>query len=491
MLALTDDPPGATAIAADVRGGKVSAEEIIFDTFRRIDSLESDLHAFLHLQRDGALARARQIDSQVAQGNDPGPLAGVPIAVKDNICTAGIPTTAGSRILEGYLPPYDATAVERVLAAGGIVVGKTNLDEFAMGSSCEHSAFGPTRNPWDLQRVPGGSSGGSAAAVASGMVPLALGTDTGGSIRQPAALCGVVGLKPTYGRVSRYGLIAFASSLDQMGPLGRSVADVALLQEAISGPDPRDSTASREPPGSLRAPPAAGLEGLRLGLPSEYLQGVDPGVAARIHEVVAILEGRGVQVKEIPLPMTPYGIACYYILCTAEASSNLGRYDGVQYGIREEGGVGMSETVALTREKGFGAEVKLRILLGTFVLSEGYYDAYYLEAARVRTEVRREFDEAFRKVDGVIGPTSPITAFPLGEKVGDPLQMYLCDVLTVAANLAGLPAVSVPCGLADGLPVGFQITGRPFSEADLLGLARFIEAEVSFPGPPPRGGAGS
>ena len=488
---MEQDLPTAVEIAERVRQGRISSEEIVLDTFRRIDALEPGIHAFLHLDRDGALARARSIDRQVGQGNDPGPLAGVPIAIKDNICTSGMPTTAASRILQGYRPPYDATVVQRIRDAGGIPIGKTNLDEFGMGSSCEHSAFGPTRNPWDRERVPGGSSGGSAAAVSAGMAPLALGSDTGGSIRQPAALCGVVGLKPTYGLVSRYGLIAFASSLDQVGPMARTVDDVTLLLEAIAGPDPRDSTASPDPVKPLRGEGLDGVKGMRIGLPREYLHGVDQAIEEKIREAANLLQGGGAQIEEIQLPLTPYGIACYYLLCTAEASSNLARYDGVHYGMRETSAEGIIDMVSLTREKGFGKEVKLRILLGTFVLSAGFYDAYYKNASRVRSKIRQEFDEAFKEVDAVIGPTSPVTAFPLGEKVEDPLKMYLCDALTVAVNLAGLPGLSLPCGLASGLPVGLQVIGRPFGEADVLRVGRFVEAGVAFPAAPPAPGEGS
>ncbi|MCZ6690746.1 MAG: Asp-tRNA(Asn)/Glu-tRNA(Gln) amidotransferase subunit GatA [Planctomycetota bacterium] len=483
---MAEDLLSAIQISEKVRQGLIRAEDVTVAAIQRIDALDPDLHAFLHIDREDSLSTAREIDKRVAHGEDPGPLSGVPIAIKDNICVAGMPATAGSRILEEYVPPYDATVVERIRAAGGIVIGKTNLDEFAMGSSCEYSAYGPVRNPWDRERVPGGSSGGSAAAVASGMVPIALGSDTGGSIRQPASLCGIVGLKPTYGRVSRYGLIAFASSLDQIGSMARNVDDAALLLGVIAGRDAKDSTSSGEPTPRFLSGSGNHGKGIKVGLPVEYLEGVDPQIESKVREAVTVLERSGVEVREIRLPRTPYALPCYYLICTAEASSNLARYDGVHYGIRAEASGGMIGMYSATREQGFGAEVKLRILLGTFVLSAGFYDAYYKNATRVRTQIRDEFDRAFQEVDAIIGPTSPITAFKIGEKMGDPIQMYQCDVLTVAANLAGLPAISVPCGLADGLPAGFQVVGKPFAERDVLRLGMIVEEGISFP-PGPQG----
>jgi aspartyl-tRNA(Asn)/glutamyl-tRNA(Gln) amidotransferase subunit A len=468
------------------RRRECSPTEVVRAVLERMAALEPVVRAYLFTAPDQALEEAARWDSRAA-GDDAPPLAGVPVAVKDNICTRGWPTTAGSRILKGYVPPYDATVVERLRAAGAILVGKTNCDEFAMGSSTENSAFGPTRNPWDPERVPGGSSGGSAAAVASGEAVLSLGSDTGGSIRQPAALCGVVGLKPTYGRVSRYGLIAFASSLDQIGPFARDVRDAALLLRVIAGPDPMDSTSA-----DVEVPPyeealRGDVRGLRLGLVREFLgEGVDPGVAEAVRRAVGLLEGLGATCEETSLPHAPYALPAYYLIAPAEASSNLARYAGVHYGWRSPASRDLYDLYAKTRREGFGPEVKRRIMLGTYALSAGYYDAFYLQAQRVRTLIRRDFEAALGRYDALVGPVTPTAAFRLGEKVDDPLQMYLSDVYTVPVNLAGLPAVSVPCGTAGGLPVGLQVIGRPFDEATVLRVAHAVEqASPRRPGPPP------
>jgi aspartyl-tRNA(Asn)/glutamyl-tRNA(Gln) amidotransferase subunit A len=407
----------------------------------------------------------------------------VPIAIKDNICTAGLTTTAGSRLLETFVPPYDATVITRLEQAGAIIVGKTNCDEFAMGSSTENSAYGPSRNPWAIDRIPGGSSGGSAVAVAAGMTPVALGSDTGGSIRQPAAMCGIVGLKPTYGRVSRYGLIAYASSLDQIGPLAHTAYDAALVLNAIAGPDPHDSTGAPENVPDYTQALTGDVRGLRIGVPRGIVeQGVDEDVSKAFFEAVEVLRGRGAEVADIDLPHATYAIPTYYLVATAEASSNLARYDGVRYGFRAPGEYRDLQTMyRRTRDQGFGAEVKRRIMLGTYVLSAGYYDAYYLKAQQVRTLIGRDYEAAFETVDTVAMPTSPMTAFRLGERVEDPLQMYLADVFTVSANLAGLPAISVPCGFSrERLPIGLQLTGRMFDEATLLKIGDSYERDTAW-----------
>jgi aspartyl-tRNA(Asn)/glutamyl-tRNA(Gln) amidotransferase subunit A len=460
---------GAAELARRVGAREVSAEAAVQESLDRISRADGDLHAFLHLLPERALERARRLDAALLAGEPAPPLAGVPVAVKDVLDMEDVPTTCGSRILEGYRPPFTATCVDRLERAGAIVVGKTNMDEFAMGSSTENSAFGPTRNPWDLARVPGGSSGGSAAAVAAGLVPAALGTDTGGSIRQPAALCGVVGLKPTYGRVSRYGLVAFASSLDQVGPLARTVEDIALVATALAGHDPRDATSAALPAPDFREGLDRGLAGLRIGVPWSLLgEGLHAGVKAAFEAAVHDLETAGARIQEITLPHSPHAIATYYIVATAEASSNLARFDGVRYGRREGQVRDLRGMYGETRDHGFGPEVKRRIILGTFALSSGYYDAYYLRAQKVRTLIRRDFEQALEACDLVALPTTPTPAFRLGEKTGDPLQMYLEDVFTVPASLAGIPGLSVPCGLVEGLPVGLQLLGRPFDEATLL-----------------------
>ena len=463
--------PGATAaeIRRRVAAREVSCEEVTRAHLDRIAAVEPGIDAFLVVAPDRALDAARRLDAALGKGEAPPPLAGVPLAVKDVLHVPGLPTTCGSRMLEGYAPPFGATAVLRLEAAGAIVVGKTNMDEFAMGSSTENSAYKVTRNPWDVARVPGGSSGGSAAAVAARMAPLALGTDTGGSIRQPAAFCGVVGLKPTWGRVSRYGLVAFASSLDQAGPFARTVEDVALASSALFGPDPLDATSAPETVPDFAEALAQGASGLRVGVPWAFLaDGVEAETMARFRESLADLEGAGATVVEVALPHLPHAIATYYLVATAEASSNLARYDGVRYGRRAPGSHDLTGLYGQTRDLGFGAEVKRRIILGTFALSSGYYDAYYLRAQKVRTLIRRDFEAALGACDVIATPTTPTPAFRLGEKTGDPLQMYLADIFTVPANLAGLPALSLPCGLAGGLPVGLQLLGRSFDEATLL-----------------------
>jgi len=467
----------AVDIAWAVRGGERAAGDVVEEHLARIEERETELHAFNHLLADEARVAADAVDAAVARGDDPGPLAGVPIALKDNMCTRGIPTTCSSRILEGWRPPYSATVVERVVAAGGIPIGKTNLDEFAMGSSTENSAYGPTRNPRRPDRVPGGSSGGSAAAVAAGFAAVGLGSDTGGSIRQPAALSGVVGIKPTYGLVSRYGLIAFASSLDQIGPLTQSVADAALLLEVIAGHDPLDSTSIAEPVPFLREVVHAGVDGLRVGIVAELADadGVQPDVAAAVEQAALALEKEGATVERVSVPSAAYGLSAYYLIAPAEASSNLARYDGVRYGLRVDGPDAATMN-ARTRDAGFGPEVKRRIMLGTYALSAGYYDAYYGQAQRVRTLIIRDFARAYERFDALLGPTSPTTAFELGAKTADPLSMYLSDVCTVPTSLAGHPAASVPFGTdGDGLPIGVQVLAPALGEPVMFRVARTIE----------------
>ncbi|MCY3923909.1 MAG: Asp-tRNA(Asn)/Glu-tRNA(Gln) amidotransferase subunit GatA [bacterium] len=469
----------AAAIAAAVRRGERSAVEAVEESLAAIAAGE-ELGAFNTVTAESALQRAHRIDRAVAAGEDPGCLAGVPVAVKDNICTRGVPTTCSSRILEGWRPPYDATVIRRLNAAGGIVVGKTNMDEFAMGSSTENSAFGPTRNPCDPARVPGGSSGGSAAAVAAGMSPLALGSDTGGSIRQPAALCGVVGMKPTYGRVSRYGLVAFASSLDQIGPIARTVADAALLYSAVAGHDPLDSTSIPEEVGDLSDALAGEAAGLRVGIVAELSgEDIDGDVSARVTAAAQSLASAGAEVGEVSVPAAVFGLSAYFLIAPAEASSNLARYDGVRYGLRVPA-ASAADMNAATRTAGFGAEVKRRIMLGTFALSAGYYDAYYGKAQKVRTLVLEDFAAAYERFDVLIAPTSPTVAFGFGERTADPLAMYLSDVCTVASNLAGHPAVSVPFGSgAGGLPVGVQVMAPALGEAAMFRAAAALERAMA------------
>ena len=488
-----DDLVGRTAtdLAALVRSGEVSAAEVTEAHLARIDAYDDRIRAFLSRDDTGARARAREIDAARARGEELGPLAGVPVAVKDVLATRGLATTCGSRILEGWCPPYDATVITRLRASGAVLVGKTNMDEFAMGSSTENSAFFPTANPWDTTRVPGGSSGGSAAAVAAGFTPLALGSDTGGSVRQPAALCGVVGVKPTYGRVSRYGLVAYASSLDQVGALAGSVADAALLLEAVWGHDPADSTSIPTAPEPIAPTLEHGVAGLRVGIITELTEtdGIQPEVAAAVEAARAIFEEAGAEVGKVSVPSVEYGLSAYYIIAPAEASSNLARYDGVRYGLRRPAS-DVATMNALTREAGFGTEVKRRIMIGTYALSAGYYDAYYGQAQRVRTLIINDFARAYEHFDVLVSPTSPTTAFPLGAKVDDPLAMYLSDVCTVPTNLAGAPGISVPAGLdGAGLPVGVQIVAPALREAVMFRAARALERGFAFTALPPVGGA--
>ncbi|MFL5262789.1 MAG: Asp-tRNA(Asn)/Glu-tRNA(Gln) amidotransferase subunit GatA [Anaeromyxobacteraceae bacterium] len=475
-----------TDLSRALAAREVSSAEATDAALARIEATDARLGTFLTVTGDRARERARAADDRAVHGRRLGPLDGVPLAVKDIFCTKGVATTAGSRILEGFVPPYSATVVERLEAAGAVLVGKLNMDEFAMGSSNENSAYGPCRNPWDPARTPGGSSGGSAAAVAARQVFGTLGTDTGGSIREPAAFCGVVGIKPTYGRVSRYGVVAFASSLDQVGPLARTVGDAASLLQVIAGKDERDLTSSSRPVDDYGAALEGGARGLTIGVPREWLDAaVEAGVLARVKEALAAYERLGAKLVDVSLPHTKYGIAAYYLIAPAEASSNLARYDGVRFGLRAKDAKGLRELYGESRRRGFGPEPKRRIMLGTYALSAGYYDAYYLRAQKVRTLLRKDFDRAFERCDVVAGPVTPTVAFRLGEKVDDPLQMYLADVFTVTCNLAALPGLSVPCGLhpRENLPVGLQLLGRPFDEATLFRAARALEREL---GPLPR-----
>ncbi len=471
----------AIGVAAAVRGGQATARQVVEDHLARISTRDGQLHAFNEVMADAARAAADAVDLAAGRGDDPGPLAGVPVALKDNLCTRGVPTTCSSRILAGWRPPYDATVVQRLAAAGAVIVGKTNLDEFAMGSSTENSAFGPTRNPHDPSRVPGGSSGGSAAAVAAGFAPLALGSDTGGSIRQPAALCGVVGVKPTYGLVSRYGLVAFASSLDQVGPLATTVEDAALALEVIAGHDPLDSTSLDRPAPDLCSQLDRGITGLRVGLVTELAgEGIDPDVAERVAQAAAALSAAGASIREVSVPSVAYGLSAYYLIAPAEASSNLARYDGVRYGLRAPGAEDVSKMYAATRAAGFGPEVKRRIMLGTYALSAGYYDAYYGQAQKVRTLILRDFAAAYEQVDVLLSPTTPTVAFELGAKTTDPLSMYMNDVCTIPSNLAGHPAMSVPFGTGDlGLPVGVQLMAPALAEATMFRAAAVLEAAAT------------
>ena len=480
MLPLPDRP--AWELREMYRRGETSPSEVVRAVLDRIESHESRLHAYLFLDRDAALAEAARWDAPARKVDAPA-LAGIPIAVKDNICTRGWPTTCGSRILEGFQSPYDATAVVRLREAGAILLGKTNCDEFGMGSSTENSGYGVTRNPWDDARVPGGSSGGSAAAVAAGEAAAALGTDTGGSIRQPAAFCGVVGLKPTYGRVSRYGLVAFASSLDQIGPLAHDVRDAALLLQVIAGRDPADSTSAAVNVPRYLERLTGEIRGLRLGVVREFLaDGVDPGVRAAVRGAIEILGGLGAVCEDVSLPHAPYALPAYYLVAPAEASSNLARYAGVHYGHRARDAEDLVTMYSRTRREGFGAEVKRRIMLGTYALSAGYYEAFYLRAQRARTLIRRDFEAALARCDALLGPVTPTAAFRIGEKVDDPLQLYFSDVYTVPVNLAGVPGISIPCGLAGGLPVGLQVIGRPFGEETVLNVAYAFEQDTAFHG---------
>ncbi|RSM69868.1 Asp-tRNA(Asn)/Glu-tRNA(Gln) amidotransferase GatCAB subunit A [Actinoplanes sp. ATCC 53533] len=481
----------AAQVAGLISGGDASAVEVATAHLDRIAAVDERVHAFLHVDRDGALAAARAVDEKRAKGEELGPLAGVPVAVKDVIATRGIPTTAASKILEGWRPPYDATVVERLRAAGTVMLGKTNMDEFAMGSSTEYSAYGPTHNPWDLGRIPGGSGGGSAASLAAYEAPLAIGTDTGGSIRQPGAVTGTVGAKPTYGGTSRYGLIAFSSSLDTPGPCARTVEDAALLHAVIAGHDARDSTSIPQPVPDVVAAARLGatgdLAGVKLGLVKEFTgDGAEPGVLAAFRESVEALVKLGAEVVEVSCPHFEYALPAYYLIAPSEASSNLARFDGVRYGLRvgDDGNRSLEEVMSLTREAGFGPEVKRRIILGTFALSSGYYDAYYGQAQKVRTLITRDFTSAFTKADVLISPTTPFTAFPFGSRTSDPYQMYLADLYTIPTNLYGGPAISVPCGLSEGLPVGFQVMAPTMADDRMYRVAAALESAVGTFTPP-------
>lgn len=460
-----------------------TATRLVEDFYQKIKAEDRDIHAYLTLSEDRAFAQARRIDELAGRGDPLPPLAGVPVAIKDVMVTRGVRSTAGSKILQDFIPPYDCTAVARLEAAGAIVLGKTNCDEFAMGSSNENSAYGPVRNPRDKARVPGGSSGGSAAAVAAGTAVASLGSDTGGSIRQPASFCGVVGLMPTYGRVSRYGLIAFASSLDHIGPFAKTVKDAAILLHVIAGRDPMDSTSADVPVPDYVQEIGKPVRGMKLGIPKEYFgEGLDPEVRASVEAATQLLNDAGAEIVHISLPHTTYAIPAYYVIATAEASANLARYDGVRYGYRSPKARTLSEMYRKTRDEGFGPEVKRRIMLGTYALSSGYYDAYYLKAQKVRTLLARDFQDAFVKVDAILTPTAPTAAFKLGEKSDDPLSMYLADIYTVTADLAGIPGISVPCGnTKSGLPIGLQILGRHFDEGTILRIAHVAEHEASSP----------
>ena len=464
-----------------LRSGDVTSAELLEAVIRRAALTEAELHAYLTIDHDGAADIAQRADEELASGRDRGPLHGIPIAVKDNMATRGVETTCSSQILAGYIPPYDATAVSRLRQAGAVIVGKTNLDEFAMGSSTENSAYGPTRNPWNTDRVPGGSSGGSAAAVAAGSALGALGSDTGGSVRQPAALCGVVGMKPTYGLVSRYGLVAFASSLDQIGPLTRTVSDAAALLGAVAGHDPLDATSYPEAVADLAESLEQGVEGLRVGVVSELSsEGIEPDVRAAFVSVLEALERAGASLIDVSLPAAAYALNAYYLIAPAECSANLARFDGVRYGLRVEGST-VEEMMGRTRAQGFGPEVTRRILLGTYALSAGYFDAFYGQAQRVRTMMVNDFRRAYRQADILVSPTTPTTAFELGARTEDPLQMYLSDICAIPANLAGDPAISVPVGLdRDGLPIGFQVMAPALGERVLFQAANTVEKLMSF-----------
>jgi aspartyl-tRNA(Asn)/glutamyl-tRNA(Gln) amidotransferase subunit A len=464
-----------------LRKGQISAQELTQAVFQRISETEESIHSYITLCRDSALEEAKRADALFKTETNPPSLLGIPIAVKDNFLTVGIRTTCASKILQDFIPPYDSTAVKKLRAVGAVITGKTNLDEFAMGSSVENSAFFVTRNPWDTSRVPGGSSGGSAAAVAADQCIAALGTDTGGSIRQPGAFCGIVGLKPTYGRVSRYGIVAFASSMDQVGPMTKDVRDCALMLEAIAGYDQADSTSANRPVPQYSALLSGDIKGMRLGIPKEYfVSGIQPEVEQAVRNAVRQLEKNGAVIEEISLPHTEYAVAVYYIVATAEASSNLARYDGMKYGHRAQAR-DLTETYLLSRAEGFGPEVKRRVMLGTYGLSAGYYDAYYVKAQKVRTLIKKDFDDAFKTCDAILTPTAPTTAFKIGEKTEDPLQMYLSDIYTISVNLAGLPALSLPCGFdSEGLPIGMQIVGKHFDESTVLSVADAYEQSTEW-----------
>jgi aspartyl-tRNA(Asn)/glutamyl-tRNA(Gln) amidotransferase subunit A len=465
-----------SSIRDGLRAKSFSAVELATESLRFASAENPTTNAYLLLSEQRALQAARAVDASLARGEEPGPLAGVPVAIKDVIVTKGLRTTCGSRLLENFIPPYDATAVIRLEEAGAVVLGKANCDEFAMGSSNENSAFGPVRNPVALDRVPGGSSGGSAAVVAQGTAVASLGSDTGGSIRQPASFCGVVGVTPTYGRVSRYGLVAFASSLDHIGPFARNVHDAALMLNIIAGRDPHDSTSAFAPVPDYRDSLSQDVRGMRIGLPKEYFEGLTNETGDQIRKGIELLRAQGCHIVDVSLPHTQYAIACYYIICTAEASSNLARYDGVRYTTRSANARTMLEMYSMTRGEGFGDECKRRIMLGTYVLSAGYYDAYYLKAQQVRSLIARDFQQAFDQVDALVTPVSPFPAFKLGEKLADPMEMYLSDIYTITGDLAGIPCMSVPCGRTrDGLPVGMQILTRHFDEPGMFRLAAAFE----------------
>ncbi|HEY8737438.1 MAG TPA: Asp-tRNA(Asn)/Glu-tRNA(Gln) amidotransferase subunit GatA [Candidatus Dormibacteraeota bacterium] len=460
---------------------EISSVELTESVLGQIDAVGRETHAYLAVTRDLALHQARAADARIREGDRVRPLTGIPIAIKDVLCVEGVPATAGSRILEGFVPPYSATVVERLATEGAVFLGKTNCDEFAMGSSNENSGYRPVHNPWDLDRVPGGSSGGSAAAVASGEAVAALGSDTGGSIRQPAALTGTVGMKPTYGRVSRYGLIAFASSLDQVGPITRDVADCAVLLQAIAGHDARDSTSSPRPVPDYLAGLDGGVHGMRLGVPKEYfVSGMEPEVERAVRSAIEVYQRLGATIEEVSLPHSDVALPAYYIIAPAEASSNLARYDGARYGVQAGGGRNVIEEYELTRQQGFGAEVKRRIMLGTYALSSGYYDAFYLKAQKVRTLIIEDFQRAFEQVDALLGATSPTVAFPLGAKTQDPVAMYLNDIITIPANLGNVCGISVPCGLANGLPIGLQVLAPGYREDVALRVAQAFESATEF-----------
>ncbi len=472
----------ATRLIEEMDAGNLGAEELLESYLARIEQLNPTIGAYLTIDEAGARQAAQMADRRRASGEPAGALGGVPVAIKDNICSEGLRTTCSSRMLENFVPPYDAHVIHRLRLAGAVMLGKVNLDEFAMGSSCEHAHLGTTCNPWDTSRVPGGSSGGSAAALAAGLAPLALGSDTGGSIRLPAAFSGVVGLKPTYGRVSRYGLMAFGSSLDQIGPMARNVTDCALMLEVISGYDRRDATSLPQEVPTYSAQLEQSVEGLKIGVPEQYwADGLDPEVRAAGKAALECLRSMGAETVRVSLPHTKYAISCYYLVATSEASSNLARYDGVHYGHCTAEPKDLYEVYARSRAEGFGPEVKRRILLGTFALSSGYYDAYYGKALKVRNLIRQDYDAAFEEVDVIVSPTAPFPAFRRGEKMEDPLQMYLCDVLTVGANLAGLPGMSLPCGFTEaGLPIGLQILGKPLDEMRVLQVGRAFETANEF-----------
>jgi len=466
-----------------LRERKVSSEEIVKEYIKRIEEVDNKLHAYISYNFDNALLKAKECDKILSKGADNlPPLFGIPISIKDILCMKNTKVTCGSKILENFIAPYDATVVEKLKNNGLIVIGKCNMDEFAMGSSTENSYFGPSLNPWDFSRVPGGSSGGSAVCVAASESPLSLGTDTGGSIRQPAAFCGVVGLKPTYGRVSRYGLIAFASSLDQIGPFSKDVLDCALIMNVIAGYDEKDSTSVNiETPDYTRYL-VSDIKGVRIGIPNEYfIKGIEEDVNSSINNAIRLFEKNGAKVVNVSLPHTEYCLATYYIIATAEASSNLARYDGVHYGYRNKSAKNLWDMYKMSRGDGFGEEVKRRIILGTYVLSAGYYDAYYLKAQKVRTLIKRDFEEAFKECDFILTPTTPTTAFKIGEKISDPVQMYLSDIFTISTNLAGLPAISIPCGFSkENLPIGMQLIGKPFCEGEILKIAYNYEINTDW-----------